>query len=64
MSISTLAGARTSVRHEDGATTAEYAVVTGCGVGFAGLLYKLLTSEFGQAFLKALWNAIRGLLPF
>ena len=51
-------------RDEVGATTAEYAVVTGCGVGFAGVLYKLLTSEFGQAFLKLVWNAIKALLPF
>lgn len=49
---------------EDGATTAEYAVCTGAGVGFAGLLFKFLTSEAGQNFLKAVWNGIEGLLPF
>lgn len=52
------------VRDERGATTAEYATVTGCGVGFAGVLYKFLTSEAGQAFLKFIFNAIKGLLPF
>ena len=51
-------------RAEDGATTAEYAVCTGAGVGFAGLLFKFLTSDVGQHFLKAVWNGIEGLLPF
>jgi hypothetical protein len=49
---------------EDGATTAEYAVCTGAGVGFAGILFKFLTSDFGQQFLKSIWNGIKGLLPF
>jgi hypothetical protein len=55
-------GAR--VRVEEGATTAEYAVCTGAGVGFAGILFKFLTSDFGQQFLKSVWNGIKGLLPF
>ncbi|MCW2761148.1 MAG: hypothetical protein JWR85_1349 [Marmoricola sp.] len=53
-----------SVRDEAGATTAEYATVTGCGVGFAAVLFKFLTSDVGQALLKFIFNAIRGLLPF
>jgi Flp pilus assembly pilin Flp len=53
-----------TVRDEQGATTAEYAVCTGAGVGFAGLLFKFLTSDFGQQFLKGIWNGIKGLLPF
>ena len=52
------------VRDEVGATTAEYATVTGCGVGFAAVLFKFLTSSAGQAFLKLIFNAIKGLLPF
>ena len=52
------------VRNEEGATTAEYAVCTGAGVGFAGVLYKFLTSDAGQALLKAVWSGIRGILPF
>lgn len=53
-----------AVRDEAGATTAEYAVCTGAGVGFAGLLFKFLTSSAGQEFLKFVWNAIKALLPF
>ena len=53
-----------AVRNQEGATTAEYAVCTGAGVGFAGLLFKLLTSDLGQSFIKAVWTGIRGLLPF
>ncbi len=39
-------------RDEVGAVSAEYAVVTAAGVGFGGLLIKLLTSDFAQALLK------------
>jgi len=52
------------VRDEVGASTAEYATVTGCGVGFAAVLFKFLTSSAGQDFLKLIFNAIKGLLPF
>lgn len=51
-------------RDEVGATTAEYATVTGCGVGFAAVLFKLLTSDVGQELLKLIFNAIKALLPF
>lgn len=53
-----------AVRDEVGATTAEYATVTGCGVGFAAVLFKFLTSDWGQQLLKFIFNAIKGLLPF
>ena len=52
------------VRDEAGATTAEYATVTGCGVGFAAVLFKFLTSQAGQDLLKLIFNAIKALLPF
>lgn len=52
------------VRDDEGATTAEYATVTGCGVGFAGLLYKFLTSDYGQQFLKFIFELIKGLIHF
>lgn len=52
------------IRSEIGATTAEYAVCTGAGVGFAGLLYKFLTSGTGETFLNAVWKGISTLLPF
>jgi hypothetical protein len=52
------------VRDEAGASTAEYATVTGVGVGFAAVLFKFLTSEAGQALLELIFNAIKALLPF
>ncbi len=52
------------VRDEIGATTAEYATVTGCGVGFAAVLFKFLTSSGGQDLIKLVFSAIKALLPF
>lgn len=52
------------VRDEVGATTAEYATVTGCGVGFAGVLYKFLTSDYGQEFLKFIFNLVKAIVKF
>ena len=51
-------------RDEAGATTAEYAVCTGAGVGFAGLLFKFLTSETGQHIVKTVFDHVVKLLPF
>ena len=53
-----------AVKDDTGASTAEYATVTGCGVGFAAILYKFLNSEAGQEFLKMVFAAIKALLPF
>ena len=55
------------VRHhatqpEQGITTAEYAVGTAAGAGFAGLLYKLLTGSFGDQLLGRLFDHVMGLL--
>jgi hypothetical protein len=44
------------LRNQRGVTTAEYAVVTAAGCGFGGILIKLLTSEWGQALLKKLFD--------
>jgi hypothetical protein len=52
------------MRDEAGATTAEYAVCTGAGVGFAGLLFKFLTSETGQHIVKTVFDHVLKLLPF
>lgn len=52
------------LRNEAGATTAEYAVCTGAGVGFAGLLFKLLTSDTGQKVVNTVFDHIFKLLPF
>jgi len=51
-------------RDEEGATTAEYAVCTGAAVGFAALLFKLVTSGAGQEFLSDVWSRMTGMLPF
>jgi hypothetical protein len=40
------------VRTQVGAASAEYAAVTAVGVGLAGVLIKLLTSDFGQQLLQ------------
>lgn len=42
------------VRKQIGAATAEYAAVTAAGCGFAGVLIKLLTSDFGQNLLQTI----------
>ncbi len=44
------------LRDERGVTTAEYAVVTAAGCGFGAVLIKLLTSEWGQALLKKIFD--------
>jgi hypothetical protein len=50
-------------RHdEQGITTAEYAVGTAAGAGFAGLLYTLLTGSFGDQLLERLFKHVMGLL--
>lgn len=51
-------------KDETGATTAEYAVCTGAGVGFAGVLFKLLTSDTGQKVVNTVFDRIVGMLPF
>lgn len=51
-------------RGEAGATTAEYAVCTGAGVGFAGLLFKFLTSDTGQHIVKTVFDHVLNMLPF
>ena len=45
-----------------GITTAEYAVGTAAGAGFAGLLYTLLTGRFGDQLLERLFAHVMGLL--
>ena len=47
---------------ERGITTAEYAVGTAAGAGFAGLLYKMLSGGFGDQLLKTLFDHVLGLL--
>ncbi|MBA2561011.1 MAG: DUF4244 domain-containing protein [Propionibacteriales bacterium] len=51
-------------RDEGGMTTAEYAVGTVSACGFAGLLFKLLTSDVGQSLLGGIFDKIIDLLPF
>jgi hypothetical protein len=49
-------------RDQRGITTAEYAVGTAAGAGLAGVLYKLLTSGFGEKLLTALFEYVLKLL--
>jgi hypothetical protein len=52
------------VREEAGMSTAEYCVGTVSACGFGGLLYSLLTSDFGQSLIENLFGKITDLLPF
>lgn len=51
-----------SSRDEQGITTAEYAVGTAAGAGFAALLYKMLSGGFGDQLLRTLFDHVLGLL--
>lgn len=51
-------------QREAGMSTAEYAIgVCGAG-GFAGLLYKLLTSTWGDGLFKSIAEKVMGVLGF
>ena len=50
------------LRTQRGVTSAEYAVVTAAGCGFATVLIKLLTSDFGQQLLKTLIDFFLGMI--
>jgi hypothetical protein len=50
------------LRGEHGITTAEYAVGTAAGAGFAGLLYTMLSGGFGNRLLNTLFDHVLGLL--
>jgi hypothetical protein len=53
-----------AARRDDGMTTAEYAVGTVSACGFAGILFKILTSSWGESLLQGILDKITGLLPF
>jgi hypothetical protein len=55
---------RTPAGSEAGTTTAEYTVVTGAACAFGALLFKLLTSEWGQKILQTAFRSIIKLLGF
>ena len=61
-SVTTSPVARLRARREKGAASAEYAAVTAAGCGFAGVLIKLLTSDFGQQLLKTLLDFFLGMI--
>jgi hypothetical protein len=46
------------LRSQKGVASAEYAVATAAGCGFAAVLIKLLTSDWGQELLKTLFSII------
>ena len=50
--------ARLTRLDERGVATAEYAVATAAGCGLAAVLIKLLTSDWGQALLKTLFDLV------
>ncbi|MCZ4497499.1 MAG: hypothetical protein JWQ74_52 [Marmoricola sp.] len=52
------------MRDQAGATTAEYAVCTGAGVGFAGVLFKFLASGTGQKIVSTIFENVLSILPF
>lgn len=49
---------------EAGTTTAEYTVVTGAAVAFGALLFKLLTSSWGDRILSTAFKQVISLLGF
>ncbi|GGF49571.1 hypothetical protein GCM10011519_24380 [Marmoricola endophyticus] len=49
---------------EAGTTTAEYTVVTGAAVAFGALLFKLLTSSWGDKILGTAFQHVISLLGF
>lgn len=49
-------------RDDRGVTTAEYAVATAAGAGFAGLLYKMLTGGLGTRLIRTLFDHVLSLL--
>lgn len=51
-------------RNAGGMTTAEYAVGTVSACSFAGILYKILTSDFGRELLQGLLDKVMSILPF
>ena len=53
-----------SSRSQEGMSTAEYSVGTVSACGFAGILYKILTSEGGESLLQTILDRVTGLLPF
>jgi hypothetical protein len=51
-------------RDDRGMTTAEYAVGTVSACSFAGILYQIITSGFGQKLLEGLLDKVMDILPF
>ena len=62
--ITTRAAAASRRRDSRGMTTAEYAVGTVSACSFAGILFQLLTSDFGEHLLQTLINKVMDILPF
>lgn len=56
------ASIRRRVVDEQGITTAEYAVGTAAGAGFAALLFALLTGGLGDRLLNTLFDHVLSLL--
>ncbi|MBA3308492.1 MAG: DUF4244 domain-containing protein [Nocardioidaceae bacterium] len=62
--LSTRAEVVSATRDEQGMNTAEYAVGTVSACSFAGILYKILTSDWAQGLLQDLFGKVVDILPF
>lgn len=58
MTTSPVARLRARRFRQEGVATAEYAVATAAGCGFAAVLIKLLSSDFGQQLLRTLFDLV------
>lgn len=58
MTKSPVARLRARTLDQRGVATAEYAVATAAGCGFAAVLIKLLGSDWGQSLLKTLFDLV------
>lgn len=64
MTTSPVARLRTRLVDQRGIATAEYAVATAAGCGFAALLIKVLTSDWGQKLIEMLFEFFLKMIGF
>jgi hypothetical protein len=64
MTRSPVARVRNRMNNQEGIATAEYAVATAAGCGFAALLIKVLTSDWGQKLIEMLFEFFLKMIGF
>jgi hypothetical protein len=64
MTRSPVARLRLRPDNQQGIATAEYAVATAAGCGFAALLIKVLTSDWGQKLIEMLFEFFLKMIGF